>query len=423
MHGVAVTVVSFVAHGAGGIGHRLGHAAAPSPRPRSPRWSRPPTRAARAGYAGRGRPADLVRDRTSADWDDAPVADRHPRLRRVRPRARRGLRPGRRRGPGALRLRQPRGHHHLPRLDHRAAAAPRPADRPLRLHRQDRRPHARAPGSAAPPATSPTSTRWPSTPSSPRRLGWGERRVDLPGRPLRHDPAADRGGRPDDRRLLVRRRPGRLGGPVGLQPARRRHPDRRAHRRAPGSRCPPTRRTPGWSARRSRSRRPRATTSSVFDNGLPLGRTDWIRDGELTALLQTRHTAAMTDQPVTPAIDNLVLERRRRHRHHRGPRRRHRARAAADLPVVHPRGRPADPAADRPDPRRGLPRRERRDHRRGQQLPVQREPGRPAPPLQPRLRDRAELQPRVGRRLLLPHRHARPAGPRLQRCRASRRPR
>ena len=47
--------------------------------------------------------------------------------------------------------------------------------------------------------------------------------------------------------------------------------------------------------------------SSVFDNGLPLGRTDWIRDGVLTSLLQTRHSAAMTGQPTTPAIDNLVL--------------------------------------------------------------------------------------------------------------------
>jgi predicted Zn-dependent protease len=47
--------------------------------------------------------------------------------------------------------------------------------------------------------------------------------------------------------------------------------------------------------------------SSVFDNGLPLGPTDWIRDGELRALLQTRHSAEMTKQPVTPAIDNLVL--------------------------------------------------------------------------------------------------------------------
>ncbi|GAA4754705.1 metallopeptidase TldD-related protein [Nocardioides endophyticus] len=47
--------------------------------------------------------------------------------------------------------------------------------------------------------------------------------------------------------------------------------------------------------------------SSVFDNGLPLGRTDWIRDGELTSLIQTRQSAAMTGLPVTPAIDNLVL--------------------------------------------------------------------------------------------------------------------
>ena len=48
--------------------------------------------------------------------------------------------------------------------------------------------------------------------------------------------------------------------------------------------------------------------SSVFDNGLDLARTDWIRGGELTALRQTRHTAEMTKQPVTPAIDNLVLQ-------------------------------------------------------------------------------------------------------------------
>ena len=47
---------------------------------------------------------------------------------------------------------------------------------------------------------------------------------------------------------------------------------------------------------------------SVFDNGLPLQRTEWIRDGELASLVQTRHTAAMTDQAVTPYIDNLVLE-------------------------------------------------------------------------------------------------------------------
>jgi predicted Zn-dependent protease len=47
--------------------------------------------------------------------------------------------------------------------------------------------------------------------------------------------------------------------------------------------------------------------SSVFDNGLPTGRTDWIAAGTLSALTQTRHTARMSGLPVTPAIDNLVL--------------------------------------------------------------------------------------------------------------------
>lgn len=47
--------------------------------------------------------------------------------------------------------------------------------------------------------------------------------------------------------------------------------------------------------------------TSVFDNGLPLSRTDWIQDGHLRALVQTRHSARLTGQPVTPAIDNLVL--------------------------------------------------------------------------------------------------------------------
>jgi predicted Zn-dependent protease len=48
--------------------------------------------------------------------------------------------------------------------------------------------------------------------------------------------------------------------------------------------------------------------SSVFDNGLPLGPTDWIRRGELSALTQTRYTARLSGLPVTPAIDNLIFE-------------------------------------------------------------------------------------------------------------------
>ncbi|GAA3057441.1 metallopeptidase TldD-related protein [Kitasatospora albolonga] len=48
--------------------------------------------------------------------------------------------------------------------------------------------------------------------------------------------------------------------------------------------------------------------SSVFDNGQPLTATDWIKDGELAHLLTTRHTSGLTGLPLTPAIDNLVLE-------------------------------------------------------------------------------------------------------------------
>lgn len=48
--------------------------------------------------------------------------------------------------------------------------------------------------------------------------------------------------------------------------------------------------------------------SSVYDNGLPLGRTPWIERGTLASLIQTRHTADMTGQPTTPGVDNLVLD-------------------------------------------------------------------------------------------------------------------
>ena len=48
--------------------------------------------------------------------------------------------------------------------------------------------------------------------------------------------------------------------------------------------------------------------SSVFDTGLPLARTEWISGGTLSALRQTRETAALTGLPVTPSIDNLVLD-------------------------------------------------------------------------------------------------------------------
>ncbi len=47
--------------------------------------------------------------------------------------------------------------------------------------------------------------------------------------------------------------------------------------------------------------------TSVFDNGLPRGRTDWVRDGELAALRTSRHSADATGLPLAPGIDNLVM--------------------------------------------------------------------------------------------------------------------
>ncbi|MEW2391366.1 metallopeptidase TldD-related protein [Streptomyces venezuelae] len=48
--------------------------------------------------------------------------------------------------------------------------------------------------------------------------------------------------------------------------------------------------------------------ASVFDNGLPLSATEWIRAGELAHLATSRHSARLTGLPVTPAVDNLVLD-------------------------------------------------------------------------------------------------------------------
>jgi predicted Zn-dependent protease len=47
--------------------------------------------------------------------------------------------------------------------------------------------------------------------------------------------------------------------------------------------------------------------ASVFDNGLPIRRVDWIRDGRLTHLRYHRAGAARSGVEVAPYIDNLVL--------------------------------------------------------------------------------------------------------------------
>ncbi|MGW0389734.1 metallopeptidase TldD-related protein [Streptomyces sp. NPDC003042] len=48
--------------------------------------------------------------------------------------------------------------------------------------------------------------------------------------------------------------------------------------------------------------------ASVFDNGLPVPATEWVRDGELARLTTTRHTAELTGLPLAPAFGNLILD-------------------------------------------------------------------------------------------------------------------
>jgi predicted Zn-dependent protease len=49
-------------------------------------------------------------------------------------------------------------------------------------------------------------------------------------------------------------------------------------------------------------------SSSVFDNGLPVDAVSWIRDGVLSDLISTRHTAVETGLPFRPGVDNLRLD-------------------------------------------------------------------------------------------------------------------
>jgi predicted Zn-dependent protease len=48
--------------------------------------------------------------------------------------------------------------------------------------------------------------------------------------------------------------------------------------------------------------------SSVFDNGMPLTATNWVREGVLDRLVTTRHGAQLTGLPVAPAVGNLILD-------------------------------------------------------------------------------------------------------------------
>ena len=139
-----------------------------------------------------------------------------------------------------------------------------------------------------------------------RRLDWGLRRIDLPaGRYetlLPPSAVADlmtylywsAGARDAHDGRTVFSRPGggtRVGERLADVPVRL-----WSDPRAPGLEC-----APFVIAHAS------GGDSSVFDNGLALQPTDWISDGRLSALIQTRHSARLTGLPLTPGVDNLLM--------------------------------------------------------------------------------------------------------------------
>jgi predicted Zn-dependent protease len=66
--------------------------------------------------------------------------------------------------------------------------------------------------------------------------------------------------------------------------------------RAPGQECQPFVAVPSSSER-----------VSVFDNGLDIGRVDWLRDGVINALAYPRSAAAEFGVPVTVPAENLLM--------------------------------------------------------------------------------------------------------------------
>jgi predicted Zn-dependent protease len=140
-----------------------------------------------------------------------------------------------------------------------------------------------------------------------RRLDWAARQVDLP--PGRYEtllpPGAvadlliylyrSSGGKDAADGRTVFSSPGggtRVGERLASLPV-----TLRSDPRAPGLECAP------FVIAHASSR-----NSSVFDNGLPLAPTEWISRGELAALTQTRHSAALSGLAVTPMISNLIME-------------------------------------------------------------------------------------------------------------------
>jgi predicted Zn-dependent protease len=139
-----------------------------------------------------------------------------------------------------------------------------------------------------------------------RALSWQGRRVDVP--PGRHDAVLSPSASAD---LLVElwwsavgrdaveghsvfsRSPGhtRLGETLSVRPL-----TVRSDPHHPGLRCAPF-----------QSVAVSSPHASVFDNGLPIGRVDWVADGRLAALVTTRASARDLGLPVAASAENLVV--------------------------------------------------------------------------------------------------------------------
>lgn len=303
MHGVDVAVISFVRGPEGtSVGTVSGSAATQA---QVTELVRAADAAARAGSPAEDA-ADLVRDRVSPDWDEPPAAtDIHvfdtfaPALGEAFGRA------------GAA------GRVLYGFVEHRVSTTYLGSTTGLRLRHVQPTGHYACTGKDA----ALTQSAWVGGATRDfadvdalaleaeleQRLGWGARRVDLPAG--RYDTILPPTSVAD---LMIDAYwyAGARAAHEGQSVYSRRGGGTRIGERiaAPGVRLHSDPAYPGLESA------PFAVTGSsddersVFDNGLELGPTDWIRDGELTSLIQTRQTAAMTGQPLTPYVDNLVLE-------------------------------------------------------------------------------------------------------------------
>jgi predicted Zn-dependent protease len=303
MHGVHVSIVSFVRQAAGvSVGSVTGSATTQAEVDELVRAADAAARAASPAEDAN----ELVADRTSPDWADEPASTGIEVYDDVAPAL------GEAFGRAGSAERVLYGF-----VDHRVATIYLGSTRGLRLRHVQPTGHFACTGKTADLTTSAwvgSATRdfsdidpLAAEEELTRRLAWGKRKVDLDaGRYdtiLPPSAVADlmiyaywvAGARTawEGQSVYSRRPTGTRIGEAVVRPEVTLHSDP-AH---PGLQC-----TPFTVAAAS------TNESSVFDNGLGLGRTDWIRRGELSALRQTRHTATMTGQPVTPAIDNLVLE-------------------------------------------------------------------------------------------------------------------